>query len=99
MVGDKSIDAAISSGADSAVRFRVRAEPILGAAIITIGASAAGKQASYTLDMSIRPASPYVTTVSSGYVKKSMLRSVKADVALHRRMYPEMRSLEVSASS
>ena len=49
--------------------------------------------------MSIRPASPYVTTITSGYVKKSLLRSVKADLPLHRQMYPEMRSIEVSASS
>jgi len=99
VVGDKSIETAISSGADSTVRFRVRARKILGDTTLAIGASAAGQHASYTLDMSIRPASPYVTTITSGYVKKSLLRSVKADVALNRRMYPDMRIVEASASS
>jgi alpha-2-macroglobulin len=77
VVGDKSIEAPISTGTDSTVRFRVRARPILGVATLTIGASAAGKGASYTLDMSIRPASPYVTTITSGYVKKSLLRAAR----------------------
>lgn len=99
VVGDKSIDTPISSGTDHTVRFRVRAKPVLGDATLTISASAAGKHASYTLDMSIRPASPYVTTITSGYVKKSILRSVKADLQLRRQMYSEMRSVEVSASS
>ena len=99
VISDKSIDTTISSGADATVHFRVRAKPILGDATMTIGASAGDKHASYTLDMSIRPASPYVTTVTSGYVKKSIARSVKADVALDRKMYPDLRSIEVSASS
>jgi uncharacterized protein YfaS (alpha-2-macroglobulin family) len=99
VLGDKSIATPIASGTDHTVRFRVRAKPVLGDATLTIGASAAGKHASYTLDMSIRPASPYVTTITSGYVKKSLLRSVKADLPLSRKMYPEMRTIEVSASS
>ena len=101
VIGDKSVDTPIASGTDRTLRFRVRvaAKPVLGDASVTIGASAAGKHATYTLDMSIRPASPYVTTITSGYVKKSLLSSVKADLPLHRKMYPEMRNIEVSASS
>jgi hypothetical protein len=66
-VGDDTQMAEIPPGTDSAVRFRVRAGPIPGAPTSALGV---GKSSSYTLDMSIRPASPYVTTVSSGYVKK-----------------------------
>ena len=99
VIGDKSINATISTGTDSTMRFRVRAKPILGDATLVIGASAGDKHASYTLDMSVRPASPYVTTVTSGYVKKSLLRRVKADVTLDRKMYPDLRNIEVSASS
>ena len=66
---------------------------------MTFAVSAAGKDAHYTLDMSVRPASPYVTTITSGYVKKSLFRSVKADLQLHRKMFPQMRTIEVSASS
>ncbi|HYB90952.1 MAG TPA: alpha-2-macroglobulin [Candidatus Binataceae bacterium] len=99
VAGDKSIDVAIPSGTDTTVHFRVRAKAILGDATLVISASAGNKHASYTLDMSIRPASPYVTTITSGYVKKSLLRSVAADVAVDRRMYPDLRAIEVSASS
>jgi alpha-2-macroglobulin len=99
VVGNKSINTTISSGMDSTVHFLVRAKPILGDATMVIGASAGDKHASYTLDMSIRPASPYVTTITSGYVKKSLIRSLKADVAVDRKMYPDLRSVEVSASS
>ncbi|MGC2303302.1 alpha-2-macroglobulin [Candidatus Binatus sp.] len=99
VIGDKSIEVPISPGTDTTVRFRVLAKPILGDATLTFTASAAGKHADYTLDMSVRPSSPYVTTVTSGYVKKSLLRSVKADLPLHRQMYPQMRRIEVSASS
>ena len=99
VVGDKSIDVPISPGTDTTVHFRVRANPILGAATMTFAVSAAGKDAHYTLDMSVRPASPYVTTITSGYVKKSLFRSVKADLQLHRKMFPQMRTIEVSASS
>jgi uncharacterized protein YfaS (alpha-2-macroglobulin family) len=99
LIGDKSIELPISPGTDTTVRFQVRARPILGDATLVFSASAAGKHADYTLDMSVRPSSPYVTTVTSGYVKKSLLRSVKADLPLHRQMYPQMRSIEVSASS
>jgi uncharacterized protein YfaS (alpha-2-macroglobulin family) len=101
VVGDKSIETPIASGTDHTMRFRVRvvAKPVLGDATMTVGVSGAGKHASYTLDMSIRPASPYVTTITSGYLKKSLIRSVKADLPLRRKMYPEMRTIEVSASS
>src|SRR6202030_4300448 len=45
VVGDKSIDVPISSGTDTTVRFSVRAKAILGDAILTFSASAAGKHA------------------------------------------------------
>jgi alpha-2-macroglobulin len=98
-VGDDTQMAEIPPGTDSTVRFRVRAGPIPGAPTMTIHVSGGGKSSSYTLDMSIRPASPYVTTVSSGYVKKGLLTSVKADLPLTRPMYPQYREVEVSASS
>src|SRR5260370_6372068 len=101
VVGDKLIETPIASGTDHTLRFRVRvgAKPVLGDATLTVGVSGAGKHASYTLDMSIRPASPYVTTITSGYVKKSLIRSFKADLAVNRAKYPDMRIVEVSASS
>jgi alpha-2-macroglobulin len=99
VIGDKTQDVTIQPGRDSTIGFRVRANAILGDATMVLKALAAGKSASYSLDMSVRPASPYVTTIVSGYVKKGLLQSAKADVALQRKMYPEFRTVEVSASA
>jgi uncharacterized protein YfaS (alpha-2-macroglobulin family) len=99
IVGAGSQQVAIAPGTDSLVRFRLRANARPGVATMTVVAAGGGQQASYTLDMSIRPASPYVTTIASGYVKKSLLQSVKAELPLTRKLYPELREVDVSASS
>jgi uncharacterized protein YfaS (alpha-2-macroglobulin family) len=99
VLGARTQQVAIPPARDSTLDFRVRANAVLGDATLTMKASAAGKSASYSLDMSVRPASPYVTTIDSGYVKKGLLQSVKADLPLRRKMYPELRTVEVSASA
>ena len=99
VLGARTQQTTIPPGRDSTIDFRVRANAALGDATLTLKASAAGKSASYSLDMSIRPASPYVTTITSGYVKKGLLQSVKADLPLRRKMYPELRTVAVSASA
>ncbi|HTW86852.1 MAG TPA: alpha-2-macroglobulin family protein, partial [Candidatus Binataceae bacterium] len=99
LMGNSEQQVSITPGGDSTVRFRVRAKSMPGAAPMTIIASGRGKRATYTLDMSIRPASPLVTTITSGYVKKGLLTSVKADLPLHRKMYPQYRDVEVAASA
>ncbi len=99
IIGDNTQKVAIAPGADAVVRFRVRANATPGVATMTVAASSGGKRASYTLDMSVRPASPFVTTISSGYVKKGLFQSVKADLPVTRLMYPEYREVEVSASA
>ena len=99
VLGNREQQVTISPGSDSTLRFRVRAKPNPGAAPMTIVASGQGKSASYMLDMSIRPASPFVTTITSGYVKQGLLTSVKADLPLRRNMYPQYRDVEVAASA
>src|SRR5260370_42299697 len=46
-----------------------------------------------------RPGSPFVTKISSGYVKKGLFQSGRADLPMTRLMYPEYREVEVSASA
>lgn len=96
-VGDDTQMAEIPPGTDSTVRFRVRAGPIPGAPTMTI--LPRGRWQVLQLHARHEPASPYVTTVSSGYVKKGLLTSVKADLPLTRPMYPQYREIEVSALS
>jgi uncharacterized protein YfaS (alpha-2-macroglobulin family) len=99
VIGDASKEVTIAPGTDSTVRFRVRANASPGSPTMTIAASGGGQRATYTLDMSVRPASPFVTTITSGYVKKSLLQSVKGEIPLTRSLYPEYRDVQVSASS
>jgi alpha-2-macroglobulin len=99
VIGAAEQQVTVAPGTDSTVRFQVRANDSPGVGTMVIAASGSGKRATYTLDMSIRPASPFVTTITSGYVKKSLLQSVKADVAVTRKLYPEYRDVQVSASA
>ncbi len=99
ILGANPQSVAIPVGTDAVVRFRARVNPSPGVATMTVAASSGGKSASYALDMSIRPASPFVTTIASGYVKKGLLTSVKADLPITRALYPEYREVEVSASA
>jgi uncharacterized protein YfaS (alpha-2-macroglobulin family) len=99
ILGDHVRAVAIATGADAVVRFRVKTNDRPGVATLAVVASSNGKSASYTLDMSVRPASPFITTFASGYVKKSLFTSVKADLPVTRALYPELRDVEVAASA
>ncbi|HUO05534.1 MAG TPA: alpha-2-macroglobulin [Candidatus Binataceae bacterium] len=98
VIGDTSQRVQIAPGSDLTVAFKVRAKKVLGPATMVVEVSGADKSARYSLDMSIRPASPFVTTLSGGYVKKSLLQSVKAELPVQRKMYPEYRDVSMSAS-
>ena len=98
-IGDRERELSIPKGSDATVSFRVRARSEPGVAHLTLKASAGDKQASYALDMSIRPAAPFVTTVQSGYVQKGIIHGAKADLTLERKMFPQRRKIEASGSS
>ena len=73
--------------------FRFRARAQLGAAPVRFTASWQGHAAHLTADVSVRPASPYITEVMAGYF------ATAADVPIGRSLYPNYRKLEVGASS
>jgi alpha-2-macroglobulin len=99
VIGEREQELSIPRGSDATVSFRVRARSEPGVAHLMVKASGGDKQASYALEMSIRPAAPFVTTVQSGYVQKGLIHGAKADLALERKMFPERRKIEASASS
>ena len=99
VIGERQLEISIAKGSDATVSFRVRARPEPGVAHLTVKASAGDNQASYALEMSIRPAAPFVTAVQSGTVQKGLIHGAKADLALERRMFPQRRKIEASASS
>jgi hypothetical protein len=83
----------IDAGSESVVTYRLRARNVLGSGSLSFSASMGPKRAQHTVDLSVRPPVPYMTTVVGGN-----FRSGKVDVPVTRRMYPEYRTLEASAS-
>ncbi|MBI4125663.1 MAG: alpha-2-macroglobulin [Deltaproteobacteria bacterium] len=83
----------VPEGKEKTARFKVKANDILGSGRFTFSALLDNKKSQYTIDLSVRPATPYVTTLTSGFVKKGT-----KDVPVTREMYPHHRKLEASAS-
>jgi alpha-2-macroglobulin len=73
--------------------FHFRARAQLGAAAVKFTASGQGHASHLTADVSVRPASPYVTEIMAGYFASA------ADVPIGRVLYPNYRKLEVGVSS
>jgi uncharacterized protein YfaS (alpha-2-macroglobulin family) len=78
---------------EAAARFRFRARAQLGAATVRFAASWQGHASHLSADVSVRPASPYVTEITAGYFASSI------DVPIGRSLYPNHRRLEVGVSS
>jgi alpha-2-macroglobulin len=73
--------------------FHFRARAQLGAAAVKFSATWQGHGSHLTADVSVRPASPYVTEIMAGYFASA------ADVPIGRALYPNYRKLEVGVSS
>ncbi len=73
--------------------FRMRARARLGAAPVRFSASWQQHASHLTADLSVRPASPYVTEIMAGYFASSV------DVPIARSLYPNYRKLDVGVSS
>ncbi len=84
----------IGEGREKALSFKVRATKKLGSGNLKFTAQAGKKKATYSIDLSVRPPVPFMTTVNSGYFKKG-----PKDATVERVMYPHYRTLEASAST
>jgi alpha-2-macroglobulin len=73
--------------------FRLRARAQLGAAPVKFSASWQEHTSRLLADVSVRPASPYLTEIVAGYFTSSV------DVPIGRSLYPDYRKLEVGVSS
>lgn len=87
----------ISEGREQSTRYKIKANEVLGSGRFTFVVSHERKdgvkKSRYRVDLSVRPAVPYMTKVSGGY-----LQDDNVDVPVDRDMYPHFRKLEVSAS-
>ncbi|MDP9009258.1 MAG: alpha-2-macroglobulin [Pseudomonadota bacterium] len=73
--------------------FRFRARPQLGATAVKFTASWQEHESHLVADLSVRPASPYVTEIMAGYFASAV------DVPIERQLYANYRKLSVGVSS
>lgn len=83
----------ISEGREQSTRYKIKANDVLGSGRFTFIVSHGNKKSRYRVDLSVRPAVPFMTKVTGGY-----LQDDNVDVPVDRDMYPHFRKLEVSAS-
>ena len=83
----------IGEAREDVARFRVRATSLLGSGNLTFSVELGEKKTRNAVDLSVRPPTPYLTTVATGHFK-----SGKVDVPVARKMYAQYRTLEASAS-
>ena len=93
VVGDRTQQATIAEGHEGSVRFRVRTRDELGPANLTFSAQSGDASAKRRIDLSVRPATSYMTQIRAG-----MLPRGQREIAIDRSLYPHFRKLEAGAS-
>ncbi|MCK5641173.1 MAG: alpha-2-macroglobulin family protein, partial [Gammaproteobacteria bacterium] len=83
----------ISEGREQSTRYKIKANDVLGSGRFTFIVSHGKKQSRYRVDLSVRPAVPFMTKVTGGY-----LQDDNVDVPVDRDMYPHFSKREVTAS-
>ena len=81
-------------GKEATVRFRVKATSDLGNAGLTFTASAAGETSSLKSTLSVRPVTPFMTHIQTGY-----FRQEKFELDTRRDMIPQFAKRHASASA
>jgi len=84
----------VAEGRETTVTFTVRVKDDLGAASLAFHASAQGGDTTRRATLSVRPAVPFMTQVSSGNFTNG-----NAQVPIERQMYTEFRQLNATASA
>lgn len=78
---------------ESVAHFRFRTRDVLGSTQVRFAAEWAGHRAQLAATLSVRPATPYMTSLQAGSFRGS------AGVAITRTLYPQFRTLNASVSS
>ena len=92
--GANNIKLKIDEGSEDKFSFKLKTKNILGAADIIITAKYKNESASRSASLSVRPATPYFTSLITGYEKTG---NVELDVP--RSLYAELSTQRVSASA
>lgn len=94
VIGSQNQTMVIPEGREGTYRFQVKATGLLGSANLSFKANLKDKSSTYTTTLSVRPASPFMTSIQSGFTKKSQL-----SLQIHRKLYKEYRKVEAATSS
>ncbi len=94
IVGDPELKLTISEGNEKTVHFQLKAQDILGAAEVRFIVTSGKEQGSRRATLSVRPALPYIITLSSGYTKDG-----KATLEVPRTLYADLAEQKVAASN
>lgn len=89
IIGPREVELAIAEMREGSAIFHVRAKTELGSASLRFEARLGDKHARLTTDLSVRPASPFVTTLQAGYVKNGDVTA-----PIERRLFAEHRVLD-----
>jgi uncharacterized protein YfaS (alpha-2-macroglobulin family) len=95
IVGPSEQPLTIPEGRDVPARWHIRAKGGPGTARLSFRATSGSNAGSSTLETSIRPAAPSLTTV----VTHVLPRGGSAELAVDRKLYPEMREVTAAAAT
>ncbi|MDZ4404365.1 alpha-2-macroglobulin [Prosthecobacter sp.] len=83
----------VAPGREATTRYRLRAKNMPGGAEMTFRAESGGQSIERRATLSVRPASPYMTQVQSGW-----FRLANQDLKVQRQMYPHFAKREATVS-
>jgi len=93
VIGDATQELPIAEGREGLARFKIKARDHLGATILNFVASSGSSNVKRHIDMSIRPATPHMTTLIAG-----TFRNGDQEVKIDRNLYPNYRKLNAGVS-
>jgi uncharacterized protein YfaS (alpha-2-macroglobulin family) len=93
IVGAPRVTVPIAEMREGTARFRLKVLDRLGPAELTFGASLGERGASLGASVSVRPATPFMTTLRAGRLPPG-----RQEVAATRTLYPQFRTLDASVS-
>jgi uncharacterized protein YfaS (alpha-2-macroglobulin family) len=91
VIGSSDEALVIPEGREHTVRFKLRAKSKLGSERITVEAALGDKTSSMDATLSIRPATPFYTSIQSGASKDA-----KTTLTVDRDFFPEYRTVEAA---
>src|SRR5262249_639207 len=93
LVGASKQKLKIAEMHEASTQFKVRIKPVLGAATLTFMPSYGEHHSKLAAEMSVRPATPYMSTFAAGHLKSGNIT-----VPVARSLHPEFRTLTVGIS-